>query len=239
MRAWVREKIAAVTDASTTPTSQPAGGDDLSDIPPPATPRSSGRSAATKDRPAPGAAPLGMAIFLASLAVLFVASLIGYAYVRVLAREAGNAWPPAGMPALPGGLWLSTAVLLISSLTVHGALRAAGRGDARRTRDLLVATLVLGAAFLVSQVVAWWHLITLDMPASKNLYAFTFWMLTGLHGLHVIGGLGPLAVTTWRSTRGRYSKEDHTGVLLVAMYWHFLDCVWLVIFAVLYLFGGR
>ena len=68
-----------------------------------------------------------------------------------------------------------------------------------------------------------------------NLYGFLFYLLTGLHALHVVGGLVPLAVTTARAWQGKYTAVAHAGVEHVALYWHFLDVIWLVLFGVLVL----
>jgi len=170
-----------------------------------------------------------MALFLASLAVLFLASLVGYFVVR----SDAEAWPPPGMPRLPAGLWGSTALLVVSSVTMHAALRGARSGRPALLRRGLAATALLGLAFLVTQVLCWWSLVRAELTVQTNLYGFTFYVLTALHGAHVVGGLLPLAVTTRRAFGGRYGPEEHTGVTLCAMYWHFLDAVWLVIFAVL------
>ena len=70
----------------------------------------------------------------------------------------------------------------------------------------------------------------MEMTANSSLYGFTFYMLTGLHGVQVIGGLIPLAVVTFQAFRGRYTATDHRGVTYGAMYWHFLDGMWLVMF---------
>jgi cytochrome c oxidase subunit 3 len=179
--------------------------------------------------PVPGAAQLGMILFLASLAVLFAASMVGFLAVRLNAE----AWPPPGMPRLPRGLWISTVLLLVSSGTIHSALQAAKTDRRDALQKGLALTSLLGVGFLICQVWVWWRLVSLDLTAQTNLYGFSFYMLTALHGLHVIGGLLPLGVTTWRARQGLYGSQEHTGVTLCAMYWHFLDVVWLVIFAFL------
>ncbi|MFH0982206.1 MAG: cytochrome c oxidase subunit 3 [Planctomycetota bacterium] len=71
--------------------------------------------------------------------------------------------------------------------------------------------------------------------ASTGMYMFSFYLLTGLHGAHVIGGLVPLTVVTTKAFRGRYTRDYYPGVKYVAMYWHFLDVVWLVMFVVIFL----
>jgi cytochrome c oxidase subunit 3 len=184
---------------------------------------------ANETDPLPGAATLGMMLFLASLTVLFAASMAGFLAVRLNAE----AWPPPGMPQLPHGLWIGTVLLLVSSGTIHWALKAAKTGQPGALQKGLALTTLLGVGFLLCQLVVWWRLVSLDLTAQTNLYGFSFYMLTALHGLHVIGGLLPLSVTTWRARQGRYSPGEHTGVTLCAMYWHFLDVVWLVIFAFL------
>jgi cytochrome c oxidase subunit 3 len=181
----------------------------------------------------PGAGVLGMWVFLATLAVLFLASIVGYLAVRLKA----TAWPPAGMPRLPSGLWLATFVLLAASAAVHRALRAIRAGDGPASTRWLGTTLGLGLAFLAVQSWNWWGLIRVRLTAASNLYAFTFFMLTGLHAAHVVGGVALLAVVLARSRRGRYGSGHHPGVTYAAMYWHFLDVVWLLLFAVMVVFA--
>lgn len=208
--------------------------DDMTPPPaPPTRPPRSARHAASKERPLPGAAPLGMAVFLASLAVIFLASIAGYVYVRLAAPE----WPPAGAPPLPRTLWLSTALLVLSSGTIHAAVAGARAGQQGRVRAGLLSTLVLGLAFLASQALCWQALAARMPPTTPTQYSFTFYLLTALHALHVLGGLGPLVVATARGWLGRYGPDERTGLVLVAMYWHFLDVVWVLLFGVVYLTG--
>jgi cytochrome c oxidase subunit III len=186
-----------------------------------------------RDGTIPGAGVLGMWIFLATLAVLFLAAIVGYLVVRLKATD----WPPAGMPRLPRALWLATVVLLAASVTIHRALGAIRAGERTASRRWLAVTLGLAFAFLAVQSWNWWGLIRLRLTAASNLYAFTFFMLTGLHAAHVIGGIVLLAVVLARSYRGRYGSGHHPGVTYAAMYWHFLDAVWLLLFAVMVVFA--
>ena len=180
----------------------------------------------------PGAGVLGMTIFLVSLSVLFAASVVGYLMVRLHSTQ----WVPPGTAPLPIGLWASTLLLLLSSVTMHGAVLFIRGGKREIATRLLVATFALGLAFLGMQIFNWWRMVAVDaVLATKSLYAFTFYMLTGLHALHVIGGLIPLARTSWRARKGAYSWADFQGIRLMAMYWHFLDAVWIVLFVVLQL----
>jgi cytochrome c oxidase subunit 3 len=175
---------------------------------------------------------LGMRVLLLSLSMLFAASLAG----MLVVRSRAEVWPPSGMPALPGGLWISTLLIVASSATIAWALKGIGRGHTRALRQGLATTLVLGLAFLASQTVNWFVLIAENVTPRLNLFAFSFYLLTVLHALHVVGGLVPLAVVTLRAWRGAYSAEAHAGVGYVATYWHFLDVVWLILFAALFLF---
>jgi cytochrome c oxidase subunit 3 len=174
-----------------------------------------------------------MWIFLAALTVLFLAAIAGYLVVRLKASD----WPPPGMPRLPGGLWLATLVLLAGSITIELARRAIRRGERTRCTRWLQATLALAVVFLTVQLWNWWGLVRARVTAASNLYAFTFFILTGLHAAHVVGGVGLLAVVLARSLRGRYGSGRYDGVTYAAMYWHFLDAIWLLLFAVLVLFA--
>ena len=183
-----------------------------------------------RNAPAPlGTGRLGMRILVLALSMLFAASILGYLVVRGRAA----AWPPAGMPHLPSGLWVSTLVLLVSSATMQAAVRAARAGRQSSLRWWMVATTLLGVAFLVSQTLNWFALVAVNLTARTNLYGFTFYLLTGLHAAHVIGGIIPLAVVSKRAWGGRYSAAFHPGVEYCKIYWHFLDVVWLILFAVL------
>jgi cytochrome c oxidase subunit 3 len=181
----------------------------------------------------PGAGVLGMGIFLVTLAVLFVAAIVGYVVVRMKATD----WPPPGMPRLPAGLGLATLVLIAASATVHGSVRAIRQGQRTVSTRWLAATLGLSVAFLAVQSWNWWGLVRLRMTAGSNLYAFTFFMLTGLHAAHVVGGIALLAIVLARALRGRYGSGHHPGITYAAMYVHFLDAIWLVLFAVLVVFA--
>jgi cytochrome c oxidase subunit 3 len=174
-----------------------------------------------------------MGIFLVTLAVLFVAAIVGYVVVRMKATD----WPPPGMPRLPAGLGLATLVLIAASATVHASVRAIRQGQRTMSTRWLAATLGLSVAFLAVQSWNWWGLIRLRMTAGSNLYAFTFFMLTGLHAAHVVGGIALLAIVLARALRGRYGSGHHPGITYAAMYVHFLDAVWLVLFAVLVVFA--
>jgi cytochrome c oxidase subunit III len=173
----------------------------------------------------------GMWLFLLVLAVLFIASILGYLVVRI---DNGAAFVPLDAPPPPKLLLLSTLALVISSVTMQRAANAGKRGDPSQG-GLMVVTMVLAVSFLAMQAVAWSELLRQNVTITDNLYAWSFYVLTGLHAAHVLGGLPPMAITCWRAIHGRYRPENHRGIVYTAMYWHFLDGVWIVLYATLWL----
>jgi len=200
---------------------------------------------------APGFGTFGMTIFLFALGVLFTASIVAYLYIRARAEV----WPPPNAPRLPAGLWVSTGVIILCSVSIQRALSSVRRDRPGLLIGGLLITLLLGLVFLLTQAMNWLWLISLNVvisplvresllaPAAAapttahiaSLYLFTFYVLTALHALHVLGGMVLLAVVTARAFAGRYSSAYYPGVKYAAMYWHFLDCVWIVMFVLLFL----
>jgi len=171
----------------------------------------------------------GMWLFLASLAMLFGGSLVGFIVIRLRAPE----WPPAGSPGLPTAFWISTVLLALISVLLVLAEKAANDGSSSRLSRLLTAAAVLGVAFVLSQVSGWARMAGASELPQNNLYLFGVYVLSFLHVLHVVGGLIPLVWVALRSKAGRYTATDHEAVTDVAMYWHFLGVVWLGILGVL------
>jgi cytochrome c oxidase subunit III len=176
---------------------------------------------------------MGMHMLIIALGMLFAASIVGYLVIRSLHQP----WPPPGFPALPRSLWISTLVILLASVTIQKALSAVRRGKLGASSRNLVGTLLLGIAFLALQAWAWYQIVQqIQIPAEQSgPYLKLFYVLTGLHAVHVLGGLATLAVVAGRSLAGRYSAVYHPGVRYSAIYWHFLDAVWCVLFIVVYL----
>ena len=173
---------------------------------------------------------LGLYVFLASLSALFAASIVAY----LVTRTQNSAWRTAEMPDLPRWLWISTALIVGISATLQSALAAVRKNllDALRRR-LGLGTLMI-VLFLVAQGENWltMHHGTVDVSV-RTLYPYTFYLLTGLHAAHVIGGLLPLGVVLYRARKREYSSSSHEGVVLCVQYWHYLGVVWLVLFSVL------
>ncbi|MSR04078.1 MAG: heme-copper oxidase subunit III [Phycisphaerales bacterium] len=176
----------------------------------------------------------GMWVFIAVVAMIFVACILGYVVVR-FDQPPGREWMPEGTPGLPSALLLSSAVLLISSWTMQLAVRAARLGQQTQLVYAMGATLGLALLFLAVQALAWNELWTRHATIESGLYAWTFYVLTGVHALHVIGGLPPMVYVLRRSREGQYTPTDYNGVVLCAMYWHALDVIWMVLYATLWI----
>jgi cytochrome c oxidase subunit 3 len=177
---------------------------------------------------------LGMWAFIAVVAMIFVSTIMGYVVVR-FDQPPDREWMPEGTPPLPSALLLSTAVLLASSWTMQSAVWAARAGRQVQLRHAMGATLALASVFLAVQGMAWVELWRAHATIESGLYAWTFYVLTGLHAVHVLGGLLPMVVTFRRSVQGRYTPDDHVGVVLCAMYWHALDVIWILLYATLWI----
>lgn len=174
----------------------------------------------------PPAAKVGLAVFLAVAGCLF--SLLAAAFFM-----RGDA-PDWQMPPIPGVLWFNTGVLAASSVALQLALVAARRAEIERVKTALLVGAATAGLFLIGQVWAWRELLELQFFASSNAANAFFYLLTGAHALHLVGGLVALARTTDRVRgAGRVTRELTTSVELCAIYWHFLLFVWLLMFAML------
>jgi cytochrome c oxidase subunit III len=171
-----------------------------------------------------------MLLFIISEIMLFGAFFTAYFFIRVV-NEAG--WFPLDGKDLPVAIaGVNSAILLSSSLTMHWALEGARRGNRRALQIGLLTTFGLGLTFLSIQVNEYVHL---GFAPHDNAQGTIFYGLTGLHGSHVAVGLTLLAMATVRSFRGHYSPEQHRGVEVPGIYWHFVDVMWIFVFSTLYI----
>jgi cytochrome c oxidase subunit 3 len=176
------------------------------------------------------AARAGLIMLLAVVGVLF-ALLAGAFGMR--ANDADWILSPA-----PGLLWFNTGLLFLSSFGLEGAARCSAGGEARKAEGLLLVGAVCAGAFLVGQIAAWRQLAEEGFGVASNPGAAFFYLMTGVHGLHILGGLVALAVT-FAQTRGDIvSRTAQLRLRLCAAYWHFLLLVWLGLFALLEGWGG-
>lgn len=169
---------------------------------------------------------VGLLFFLASITALFTLLLISY-NGRILL---GNDWVPVPDPTI---LWINTMLLILSSIAIHRA-----RNHARAIqilgvrRNLLIAGL-LTFGFLAGQTLASLQLFGLGYHVSGNPANAFFYLLTGLHALHLIGGLFVWMRTQYRVQLGVDLSKVTTSIELCAIYWHYLLVVWVIIFALL------
>jgi cytochrome c oxidase subunit 3 len=173
---------------------------------------------------------LAMVLFLGSEVATFGAGFVYYFFIRA------GTWPPGELPHLVSSLVLvNTAILVVSSFTLHFSHVALRNGNRTRFLRLLVATLALGVVFIGGQALEYYEFIVGEgFTLAQGAYGSAFYGLTGLHGLHVTLGAVLLGIVLVRSLRGQYSAERHTSVSTVSMYWHFVDVVWVFLVVVLY-----
>jgi cytochrome c oxidase subunit 3 len=188
----------------------------------------------------------GMMMFIASEVMFFVAWFWAYFDASLFPNElhqvarsefTGGVWPPKGIETFdPWHLPLfNTLVLLTSGTTVTWAHHAMLHGDRAGVRQALWLTVALGLMFTCVQAVEYSHA---SFDFSGNIYGATFFMATGFHGAHVIIGTIFLAVCLLRVYLGQFTPTQHLGFEFAAWYWHFVDVVWLFLFAAIYVWGA-
>jgi cytochrome c oxidase subunit III len=174
---------------------------------------------------------LGMVVFVASEAMFF-ATFFG-AYFTIY--SVNKVWPPAGVPHLERGLAsVLTVVLVSSSLTLQVGVRAIRRDRRRRLLVWLAATIVLGASFLGLQL---YDYSLLGFGVRDTIFGSLFYVMTGLHMAHVFGGVIFLGLVFAQAASGQLSDAHHDSLEAGAIYWHFVDVVWLCLFTTFYLVG--
>ena len=134
---------------------------------------------------------------------------------------------------MPGGLWISTALLVVLSFVLVLAGRAVREGRQPAFSRMLTISVLLALAFLVAQISNWMRMAAFSVLPDENLLVWFFYALTILHAAHVLFGLVPLVLVAVRARRGRYTADEHESVHLVGMYWHFLLVTWIAILTVL------
>ena len=175
---------------------------------------------------------LGMWIFLASEVMLFGGFISSY----VILRTGSDFFliPPQEMLGVPLAT-LNTFVLISSSVTMVLALDAIQRGNSKGLMLYLVLTIILAFVFLGIKSYEYPHKWSLGITLSSGLFGAFYFTLTGLHGLHVIGGLAFLSYIAWGALKGWYSAENYARVEYAGLYWHFVDLVWVILFPIFYL----
>ena len=177
---------------------------------------------------------LGMLLFIGSEVMFFSGLFAAYFNVRATAPV----WPPEGFDFLhPFPLpTIVTVILVASSFTMQWAIWRIRVGDRTGLVRGLAVTLLLGVIFLILQVYDYYVLLTDDhFGIDTGIYGTLFYTMTGFHGAHVFGGVVGISVILLRSLQGQFSARHHIAVEAVSAYWHFVDVVWIALFATLYL----
>ena len=171
-----------------------------------------------------------MALFLVALTMLFGASLIGFVVIRIKNSDV----MPMGQIGVPGGLWISTGLILVASFTIHRALHSVLNKCQARFRNGLAITVLLAVGFLLVQTPSLMKYLAEHYGTEGDVYLHgLIFFLILVHALHVIGGVLPLVYIMVKAHQGAYDHEHYGPVKYISMYWHFLDGVWLVMFTVL------
>lgn len=173
-------------------------------------------------------------IMLLGAETMFFAGLIG---AFIVFRLSATNWPPPFQPRLPVGVTgINTVVLLISAMTMQFSLRSMRADHRRAASRLLALTAFLGTLFLAIQGSEWVKLVHFGLTVSSSIYGGLFYALIGAHGLHVIGALAWLLAVYVQTRKGRYSRRNHTGLQICAMYWIFVVALWPVLYGLVYLY---
>lgn len=170
--------------------------------------------------------------FLLLVVLMTFGGLIG-AYIFVSSTKAAE-WRTFSLPVQ---IWISTAVILFSSVTYQIAKRAIDNNDQLKIQRFLIATTVLGAIFISSQLLAWLSMVNRGLYMQGNPYAGFFYIITAAHAIHVIGGivaLGAILLRSWYPSRDANELEHRRNLgRSVGWYWHFMGGLWVAIFLLL------
>ncbi|NLT30086.1 MAG: heme-copper oxidase subunit III [Propionibacterium sp.] len=196
---------------------------------------------------------MGVMVWLASELMFFAALFAAYFTIKnVTDALAGpgemTLWAEGQALLTPGFALGNTLILVLSSVTCQMGVHAAEHGQVKRTggplailkwgmREWYILTFVMGSVFIAGQVFEYAELIHKGLTISSDVYGSVFFLATGFHGLHVLGGLIAFLYVLGRTYLARtFTHEQATSAVAISYYWHFVDVVWIVLFAVIY--GG-
>lgn len=203
-------------------------------MPPTLTKNKTGESSIVERTPPPEGYRIAILLALVSITMLFLALTSAYIFNRANTH-------PIVMPRV---LWLSTTLIIASSLTMELARRSLRLRHERRFKTWLVVTMMLGLGFLGAQIAAWKDLVESGFYINRNFYnGYAYirnfhssyaYIFTGLHGVHLLGGLVALAYLTMRDQATWTAVRRRVSVDVTALYWHFLDGLWIYLLALLF-----
>lgn len=193
------------------------------------------KNPAGEQRPMMNKFKMGMLLFIASESVFFIMLILAFCDFNGV-RVPG---PDARMELKPWETAIYTACLLSSSFTIWLAERNAKKRNRNWMRFWLAGTIALGMTFLYGEATEWRGLIAKQVTISRNLFGSTFFTLTGFHGLHVSIGLIMLLVILLATFSRKHRDPSPHALEAAAIYWHFVDVVWIFVFSVVYIWGTR
>lgn len=174
---------------------------------------------------------IGMWVAMASILMMFTALTSAY----IVRSGSSNDWQPLAMPRV---MWLSTALIIVSSITLETARRKLKEAFLSAHRRWLLASFGLGIAFLLSQLFAWRQLVRQGIYVSSNPHSSFFYLLTATHGVHLVAGLMALLFMALRTRRSNPDElaiaKGQAAADAMALYWHFLDVLWVYLFVLLF-----
>jgi cytochrome c oxidase subunit 3 len=167
-----------------------------------------------------------IALGIVSIVMFFMAMASAFIFLRATS----NRWVPLHLPSL---VWVNTVILLLSSVAMELARRRLALADVRQFRKFWSAATALGVLFLIGQLVAWRQFVLAGFYVATNQASSFFYIFTGLHGLHLLGGICALLYVSFR--RFEKAKVSRSVAAEVASYyWHFMDGLWIFLLALLY-----
>jgi cytochrome c oxidase subunit 3 len=170
---------------------------------------------------------VGTVVWLSSELMFFSGLFAAYFTLRA----SSAVWPPAGVDLDTASATVATFLLVLSSGTMQLGVRAVARGDQRGYLKWLVATFVLGTVFVAAQARDW---ARLHFSVASHAYGSAFYLMTGFHGLHVIGGLVAMMVMAGRAASRRFDTAGLPSAEMLSYYWHFVDVVWIGLWATIF-----
>ncbi len=175
--------------------------------------------------------PQVFALYLgfASITMMFIALTSAY----IVKQAAGN-WLEYVMP---NAFYISTVIIILSSITLHTSFRSFINGKEGLYKSMLIATLLLGCLFVIFQYRGWHALFDSGMDLKGNVSGSFLYLITGLHAAHILGGIAALTVAIIHAFTlpFKFSEKRKTRFTLVLQYWHFVDILWIYLFAFLLL----
>jgi len=165
-------------------------------------------------------------LIMTGIAMLFAGFTSAYIVLRGV-----PSWEHIELPPL---VWANLAILLASSATLELSRRAVKSGMAPAMRNWLTISGVLGLTFLVGQIVAWRQMTASGLGMSSTLHISFFYVFSGVHAVHIIGGLIGLAVVLVKAYLGRLSASNYDSLRLLTKYWHFMGGIWLYLLLLLF-----